>query len=166
MRGNLVEGQREIRILRSIPAYAGEPGVRFRPNRALRVYPRVCGGTPVCGIFRLSYIGLSPRMRGNRGGRLYRRLCDRSIPAYAGEPRPYTTQTYSVRVYPRVCGGTPAAQYSGNTAPGLSPRMRGNQYAGTVSPDEDASIPAYAGEPAHPPPRRQPTAVMRRRRQP
>ena len=51
-------------------------------------------------------------------------------------------------VYPRVCGGTPAAQYSGNTAPRLSPRMRGNLHHQIVAAAPAASIPAYAGEPS------------------
>ena len=50
---------------RSIPACAGEP-IWQRIRTALgEVYPRVCGGTCSGYRRRTSYMGLSPRVRGN-----------------------------------------------------------------------------------------------------
>ena len=70
----------------SIPACAGEPRQGFPGSTGARVYPRVCGGTPIKRLARQLAGGLSPRVRGNRddtavgiGGR-------GSIPACAGEP--------------------------------------------------------------------------------
>ena len=90
----------------SIPACAGEPLGDARQLHAIRVYPRVCGGTFVAITKNADDQGLSPRVRGNlvhaKRGRAY----FGSIPACAGEPRPPSRRTGSTRVYPRVCGGT------------------------------------------------------------
>ena len=66
MRGNLRELLMGSLVIRSIPAYAGEPYWAGSANSVNRVYPRVCGGT--LNILNRGSIqpGLSPRMRGNR----------------------------------------------------------------------------------------------------
>ena len=51
-----------------------------------RVYPRVCGGTILTMIGMTLTHGLSPRVRGNRGGATATGVMARSIPACAGEP--------------------------------------------------------------------------------
>ena len=38
-------------VQRSIPAYAGEPGLNSGGSRDDEVYPRVCGGTRDVGVF-------------------------------------------------------------------------------------------------------------------
>ena len=50
---------------RSIPACAGEPLMWQHAVHVLRVYPRVCGGTAFCASVRKVADGLSPRVRGN-----------------------------------------------------------------------------------------------------
>ena len=87
----------------SIPACAGEPlgshphpawkevyprvcGGTVKVVRGASVYPRVCGGTGMLPRGQERPLGLSPRVRGNRG-RLRRAWPSmRSIPACAGEP--------------------------------------------------------------------------------
>ena len=127
MRGNPIPARFRIMILRSIPAYAGEPGATAGMVAEPGVYPRVCGGTTIpptkTGIDR----GLSPRMRGNR------------IRLPGGE--------FGGRVYPRVCGGTTAICAGVSGVSGLSPRMRGNLNQPTGRLYRSGSIPAYAGEP-------------------
>ena len=54
----------------------------------------------------------------------------RSIPAYAGEPRGCSPLPANGQVYPRVCGGTAGMSDMGESARGLSPRMRGNLVCG------------------------------------
>ena len=49
-----------------------------------------------------------------------------SIPAWAGEPHCAYKWTVSVRVYPRVGGGTFTRLISAHVSHGLSPRGRGN----------------------------------------
>ena len=91
--------------------------------------------------------GLSPRMRGNHV--LYDREADaeRSIPAYAGEPKNTLSLANRFWVYPRVCGGTQKRLASWPLTRGLSPRMRGNHKKGADRSGLPRSIPAYAGEP-------------------
>ena len=75
-------------MARSIPACAGE-AVRY-PGfiHAVRVYPRVCGGSRRPHHAERQRNGLSPRVRGKLCGRRGFRNRRRSIPACAGEARP------------------------------------------------------------------------------
>ena len=66
VRGNHQRPSLETPKWRSIPACAGEPTVRASIMAALRVYPRVCGGTSGGAAASVSAKGLSPRVRGNR----------------------------------------------------------------------------------------------------
>ena len=148
VRGNLKIGKRRTAYAGSIPACAGEPltGQARTPQR--RVYPRVCGGTTCNRNRRRPRQGLSPRVRGNLYYTRYVRGDKRSIPACAGEPAIPAAVTGSLRVYPRVCGGT-AWRYSCTLAgDGLSPRVRGNRLACASTACTSRSIPACAGEPA------------------
>ena len=111
---------------RSIPAYAGEPYFAAAGSDSAVVYPRVCGGTRLMGTAVFSGQGLSPRMRGNQSADAARRVGRRSIPAYAGEPACAVSLSQSLRVYPRVCGGTRPPAAGRPIRHGLSPRMRGN----------------------------------------
>ena len=147
MRGNPAYLRGDLPSTTSIPAYAGEPKISVSNKKSIRVYPRVCGGTPARVYPGPFSIGLSPRMRGNPG-----RVCDslvgqRSIPAYAGEPVHEYLRRSQHQVYPRVCGGTGVACRSGGMARGLSPRMRGNRCCRLSYISAWGSIPAYAGEP-------------------
>ena len=93
----------------SIPACAGEPWFPSLNIAAMKVYPRVCGGTDLKEGMRLLAPGLSPRVRGNRG---VARMChanEGSIPACAGEPVAQAIADSLPPVYPRVCGGTGGA---------------------------------------------------------
>ena len=92
-------------------------------------------------------MGLSPRMRGNLLPRLGKPLFQRSIPAYAGEPSIAAILRLTLQVYPRVCGGTAAAECDCRAPEGLSPRMRGNPGISDSVKIVGGSIPAYAGEP-------------------
>ena len=126
VRGNLGQHAYIQYDMGSIPACAGEP-TRFHVlTGAPPVYPRVCGGTLRETFLSVSALGLSPRVRGNH--RLYRaNICyNRSIPACAGEPTFSTPQGGRKGVYPRVCGGTPAKDWTASQDVGLSPRVRGN----------------------------------------
>ena len=91
---------------RSIPACAGEPSAGGIRRRRGKVYPRVCGGTRRRFRSINKPEGLSPRVRGNHENRGLLVAADRSIPACAGEPGEGGGRFHSVKVYPRVCGGT------------------------------------------------------------
>ena len=132
---------------RSIPACAGEPPLRRLIASAMRVYPRVCGGTTSKPAGTVRFGGLSPRVRGNPppcGGAV---VGGGSIPACAGEPRAIPTTDVPSRVYPRVCGGTRRVCRNAKPGCGLSPRVRGNPATRPCQVPGMRSIPACAGEP-------------------
>ena len=169
VRGSLrVDG--DLHLLEgSIPACAGEPFRRRRPDRAPWVHPRVCGGAGGAPEWGLPFEGPSPRVRGSRRavrraacgdgsipacagepvtGRLVETPVGRSIPACAGEPAPGDRQARWFRVHPRVCGGARVLRKRALSRVGPSPRVRGSR--GPVGPDgrRAGSIPACAGEPS------------------
>ena len=90
----------------SIPACAGEPVPRLTQAMQRKVYPRVCGGTPLPTSGTSGGWGLSPRVRGNPLVPCPRPAAGGSIPACAGEPRIGAIGRRRGEVYPRVCGGT------------------------------------------------------------
>ena len=147
VRGNLFVGQCKNRRHGSIPACAGEPDRLYRDGNLAGVYPRVCGGTPSRWCEVRSPAGLSPRVRGNLPRLLLPRFSPGSIPACAGEPTSWGANWSGPRVYPRVCGGTVHDVVVAATAPGLSPRVRGNPSVCLVHRPFGRSIPACAGEP-------------------
>ena len=131
----------------SIPARAGEPIADIALIGEKRVYPRACGGTKARRGYRALCRGLSPRVRGNPVCRTRRRKDRGSIPARAGEPPLKQTSLHLTRVYPRACGGTPAAGRERASSGGLSPRVRGNPKVVPAAVMAKGSIPARAGEP-------------------
>ena len=150
VRGNPSPGESRCPKVRSIPACAGEPAGPPMPGPAVKVYPRVCGGT-ACPIRRLmTPAGLSPRVRGNLGVAALPAEHSGSIPACAGEPSWYPSRSSGSRVYPRVCGGTAAPTRTPGSKWGLSPRVRGNLLRSMAGLMIGRSIPACAGEPNRP----------------
>ena len=135
-------------LQRSIPACAGEPGEIAAARVGLRVYPRVCGGTWMSYSLASPPRGLSPRVRGNPGGRGQLPGRPGSIPACAGEPTGVPVRLSGVAVYPRVCGGTRIDAVQPGLAGGLSPRVRGNHAPRQDEQHGTGSIPACAGEPS------------------
>ena len=111
------------------------------------VYPRVYGGTFASILPSLSPPGLSPRVRGNQRVLLFGIDRLRSIPACTGEPARALTSGADLKVYPRVYGGTFADLRGGDGQKGLSPRVRGNRRAVTITDRYRRSIPACTGEP-------------------
>ena len=147
MRGNLARSAHCPAYSGSIPAYAGEPPASLSTTGVCWVYPRVCGGT-WCRFHRpMPALGLSPRMRGNHALIRWTMRRPGSIPAYAGEPSLPAKRLPTVRVYPRVCGGTDGFIFAKSVVQGLSPRMRGNHRRWGDAAAYVGSIPAYAGEP-------------------
>ena len=134
----------------SIPACAGEPKPPAPAGPASGVYPRVCGGTTSGSQTSPAHSGLSPRVRGNRRPSPRYRYLPGSIPACAGEPPRDAARRLSEKVYPRVCGGTPALVVDHPEATGLSPRVRGNPDHAARRCAGGGSIPACAGEPVLP----------------
>ena len=106
VRGNRRQASDAKRPPGSIPARTGEPGGALGDLCSSAVYPRAYGGTD--GPLRLPGItyGLSPRVRGNHGARMFLLHLVGSIPARTGG----TQMSAAVMIGAR----------------GLSPRVRGN----------------------------------------
>ncbi len=105
------------------------------------------GGTAAGLCATWSFLGLSPRARGNLADALGLSKDEGPIPACAGEPANWPRSASIAWAYPRVRGGTPNKTVYGSCAKGLSPRARGNPampdpVTGLIGP-----IPACAGEP-------------------
>ena len=146
VRGKRTSGNRGLWRGGSIPACAGEtPSLPSAPG-VPGVYPRVCGGNIVPTGVPQSWHGLSPRVRGKRGG-LARRMIERgSIPACAGETVAYPYSGLTGTVYPRVCGGNASSSGVVGLRWGLSPRVRGKLSRILEIAAKRGSIPACAGE--------------------
>ena len=162
MRGNQLHVPVHVEGARSIPACAGEPRGRHTDSGRVGVYPRVCGGTRVGQRDGRVLRGLSPRVRGNPGSILASEAPQGSIPACAGEPLSRRRKSASLRVYPRVCGGTKTILHPSAARIGLSPRVRGNQIPHALDSTLRRSIPACAGEPMFKPLPRYATSVYPR----
>ena len=147
MRGNRGRFFFTSSFTRSIPACAGEPAAGVKTPPALRVYPRVCGGTWKALAPLILIDGLSPRVRGNRKISAAESASPGSIPACAGEPRRRNADYQILEVYPRVCGGTKRMIEGAWSHGGLSPRVRGNLLSPAPLRGVKGSIPACAGEP-------------------
>ena len=147
VRGNRSGACRRVSLPWSIPACAGEPVCGRSRRRTCPVYPRVCGGTRVRSQPSPHLPGLSPRVRGNQDTTNDDAENHRSIPACAGEPLTSRNAMATVRVYPRVCGGTRPGNATPADRKGLSPRVRGNPPAVAADTRTKRSIPACAGEP-------------------
>ena len=85
VRGKPAGGNADAKILRSIPACAGEAWTAASAAAASAVYPRVCGGSSPDGKLKVQDVGLSPRVRGKPVSGYRGRCPNRSIPACAGE---------------------------------------------------------------------------------
>ena len=147
VRGNHRESPPERRGKRSIPACTGEPPLGSSMTLTDRVYPRVYGGTPALVCKRQKRPGLSPRVRGNQVECARGFVGERSIPACTGEPSRVGVFYFSLRVYPRVYGGTSCVPIPPSPRCGLSPRVRGNHRESPPERRGERSIPACTGEP-------------------
>ena len=145
MRGNPYPTALAIASARSIPAHAGQPLCDSESVQAVRVYPRACGATALRCSYVLQAMGLSPRMRGNQRNYIKAMLDTRSIPAHAGQPRPFRYAPALRPVYPRACGATLTAVAILPISRGLSPRMRGNRIRAATRASTLRSIPAHGG---------------------
>ena len=134
--------------LGSIPAWAGEPGVRGRRPDLAAVYPRVGGGATTQRARNCHSEGLSPRGRGSHLSFPLGLFWFRSIPAWAGEPGEDHAGPSGAQVYPRVGGGASRKPWRGLEKKGLSPRGRGSRIDVEFDRVRNGSIPAWAGEPA------------------
>ena len=152
--------------LGSIPARAGETGIRGGKLDVGGVYPRTGGGNGAVIIAAFWIGGLSPHGRGKPMGMSIHQWASGSIPARAGETRSSSGAKMDGRVYPRTGGETLARHFprppvrvyprtgGGNYChraglgyqQGLSPHGRGKRKPSALRHHYLRSIPARAGE--------------------
>ncbi len=125
-RGNLHPMPSYVAVMRTIPAWAGEPIHRRSWWPWLRDHPRVGGGTLFLLSFEAGMQGPSPRGRGNHAAIGDRPKRHGTIPAWAGEPHRDQAIADTPRDHPRVGGGTERLMAANPDAWGPSPRGRGN----------------------------------------
>ena len=117
--------------------------------RIPKVYPRLRGGSINPKYPVVLREGLSPPTRGIPAAVNNPVLLDRSIPAYAGDPRTDSHPLESAPVYPRLRGGSRQFAHIVRLGFGLSPPTRGILGQSTTPARRRRSIPAYAGDPHH-----------------
>ena len=147
VRGNLAAGIPAAHPAGPIPACAGQPTKAALWAIVARAYPRVCGATVLPWRGLPVTKGLSPRVRGNRCFWRHADFHAGPIPACAGQPCWPVVNRLESGAYPRVCGATGYAQGWSAVRQGLSPRVRGNQYAERENHKGIGPIPACAGQP-------------------
>ena len=110
---------------RIIPACAGNSK---RTPRVFRIYadhPRVCGEQDYSGISDRTGDGSSPRVRGTGISCNPCGLCERIIPACAGNRSQCMNDLTDMADHPRVCGEQCHAFSNRGPSIGSSPRVRG-----------------------------------------
>ena len=146
----------------SIPACAGKPATGVGRIYIDGVYPRVCGEAQGSRAGERGGVGLSPRVRGSPPRARLRAGGRGSIPACAGKPPRRRRGRKLLKVYPRVCGEAWSGPQNWRWRAGLSPRVRGSRAGPAPALVGSGSIPACAGKPGGPPPRRRRARVYPR----
>ena len=129
MRGKHAVAGAARRVVRIIPAHAGQTSGLTYPMPSVADHPRACGAN-----FRVrevvdAYAGSSPRMRG-KPERLFVRACrPRIIPAHAGQTAPGHRTISRCSDHPRACGANRGTSIECPPTGGSSPRMRGKPAA-------------------------------------
>ena len=127
VRGTVLENGHGDRILRFIPACAGNRIVTvFRCWRS-PVHPRVCGEQRYLNdsFDPLDYAGSSPRVRGTVRDFCSCMVVCRFIPACAGNSCVASVRIARLSVHPRVCGEQKSPVLVVCNGFGSSPRVRG-----------------------------------------
>ena len=145
MRGTPLRGLKDCEIERFIPAYAGNTKSSVFEEVLKAVHPRVCGEHGSTIVVNGFPAGSSPRMRGTHLPEFGKPVCERFIPAYAGNTQAHCFRSFPYPVHPRVCGEHSVPDHDLLCSGGSSPRMRGTRSGVRIGIDPRRFIPAYAG---------------------
>ena len=109
-------------------------------------HPRACGAN-YCSATSANHVpGSSPRMRGKPRVECFKLLCDRIIPAHAGQTTPVTSCFPCRSDHPRACGANLVISTVFSGSYGSSPRMRGKRREEGAFRLQIRIIPAHAGQ--------------------
>ena len=139
-----VDGSK-FRMLRFIPACAGNRPQTASPSRLSPVHPRVCGEQDCYSERNNQIDGSSPRVRGTAERPTQLGLYGRFIPACAGNSGVSRYPVAPPPVHPRVCGEQQAKSGISPYTLGSSPRVRGTESHQQRSLAIWRFIPACAG---------------------
>ena len=144
-RGTLCRCQHCWRVIRFIPAGAGNTVPRIISLSSSTVYPRWRGEHSASLMPIIGLGGLSPLARGTRRQRIVRLPLHRFIPAGAGNTAPLKICTKAIAVYPRWRGEHYFCNAQRYSRIGLSPLARGTLAKQTSGYAWCRFIPAGAG---------------------
>ncbi len=144
-RGTLCRCQHCWRVIRFIPAGAGNTVPRIISLSSSTVYPRWRGEHSASLMPIIGLGGLSPLARGTRRQRIVRLPLHRFIPAGAGNTSTLSITTDREPVYPRWRGEHPFIFVSSWRDLGLSPLARGTRTKYPSLNPRRRFIPAGAG---------------------
>ena len=145
MRGTLDTPTNLGPIGRIIPAHAGNSAHDLKTRLARADHPRACGELLGFLCSQPDALGSSPRMRGTRLIRHWRRGWLRIIPAHAGNSWRQSPWPRLLADHPRACGELILADVTAARLIGSSPRMRGTRFLDSLRNLRDRIIPAHAG---------------------
>ena len=134
------------RVVRIIPAHAGQTSRRRRVPVTNSDHPRACGANVTLDGLIIVPGGSSPRMRGKRCDPSPRRRPRRIIPAHAGQTSQLEHSVYSPADHPRACGANVSSDGMLSRCTGSSPRMRGKPALHSRAGVGHRIIPAHAGQ--------------------
>ena len=144
-RGTLCRCQHCWRVIRFIPAGAGNTVPRIISLSSSTVYPRWRGEHVGRESFDCPYIGLSPLARGTHQRYRLQLTGSRFIPAGAGNTNMGSAVNEIKTVYPRWRGEHEAISKTPAIAAGLSPLARGTPGVERQMTEKERFIPAGAG---------------------
>ena len=144
-RGTLCRCQHCWRVIRFIPAGAGNTVPRIISLSSSTVYPRWRGEHVGRESFDCPYIGLSPLARGTHQRYRLQLTGSRFIPAGAGNTGKTNIGVRVVPVYPRWRGEHSIRRFCSSSDAGLSPLARGTRRRFIVNVQPQRFIPAGAG---------------------
>ena len=134
------------RVVRIIPAHAGQTSRRRRVPVTNSDHPRACGANVTLDGLIIVPGGSSPRMRGKRLDFKGFELKSRIIPAHAGQTTTTGACDAATKDHPRACGANAKWLRSCPAPSGSSPRMRGKLADETAVVTASRIIPAHAGQ--------------------
>ena len=146
MRGKLGEQTLPPRLVRIIPAHAGQTSWAASVRYAFADHPRACGANLPEAYLVRDVLGSSPRMRGKRHGDRAQPRTLRIIPAHAGQTRTPSSRSRPPPDHPRACGANLPPMPAIPIAAGSSPRMRGKLTLRRRHDHCERIIPAHAGQ--------------------
>ena len=129
VRGTAGLARSALRVIRIIPACAGNSKILPNGITIKSDHPRVCGEQVKSRVYHRHFAGSSPRVRGTEAEQRAEERADRIIPACAGNRFRCEFRCDPSTDHPRVCGEQCSGHGTHQPDGGSSPRVRGTGYS-------------------------------------